>query len=286
MSSTDALRDEPAEGDDVAGGRRKSNPDFIDALARGLEVIRVFSSDTPEMTLTEVAGRTGLSPATARRCLLTLKELGYVGVNGRRFLLRSKVLSLGGAFLDSMHLRDVADAHLQDLAETFHEAASMAVLEDNDVVYIAHVPSRREARFRVRIGWRLPAYATSMGHVILAHLDPVTQAAFLKQAPFPRYTARTTTEAAELKTIFRSVVANGYATVHDQLEYGSIAIAVPVHDAKGHVFAAINCSSETSRVDEAELIATRLPKLRQAAREISDAVTRYPALMHSIGGAG
>src|SRR5271156_2758761 len=232
MSSADVSRSQGIDNDDAPRAKRETSPDFIDALARGLDVICAFSADAPEMTLTEVAARTGLSPATARRCLLTLKELGYVGLNGRRFLLRSKVLLLGGAFLDSMHLRDIADPFLQELAEAFHDSASMAVLEKKEIVYVAHAASKREPRFRVRIGWRLPANATSLGHVLLAALSPSDQASFLKQGPFTRYTARTTVDAVELQTILQSVRRDGYACVQDQLEYGSIAIAVPVHDAK------------------------------------------------------
>lgn len=261
---------------------RQSNPDFIDALARGLDVIQAFDSELPEMTLTEVARRTGLSPATARRCLLTLRDLGYIGVNGRHFLLRSKVLSLGVAFLNSMNLRDVAEAYLQELAEAFHDAASLAVLENSDVVYVAHVPSRREVRFRVTIGTRYPAYATSLGHVLLTHLNAPAQEDFLSRAPFPAYTSRTTTKASELKSIFRSVKTKGFAAVQDQLVYGSIAIAVPVANAEGQVLAAINCSAETARINMEKLIATRLPLLLETASKISAALARYPALMHSI----
>jgi len=262
--------------------RRHSNPDFVDALARGLEVIEAFDAEAPEMTLTEIARRTGLSPATARRSLLTLKELGYVGTNGRHFLLRSKVLLLGGAYLSSMNLRDVAEPHLQDVAESFHDATSMSVLEGMYVLYVAHVPSRREARFRVRIGTRSPAYANSMGHILLASLDEEARERFLSRAPFQAYTTRTTTEAEQLRSIFQSARENGYAAVQDQVEYGSIAIAVPITDSRGRVLAAINCSAETSRVNMEKLVETRLPVLRQASRQISDAIARYPALAHSI----
>jgi IclR family pca regulon transcriptional regulator len=261
---------------------RQTSPDFVEALARGLEVIQAFDDRMPEMTLTEVAARTGLPPATARRCLLTLKELGYIGANGRRFLLRSKVLSLGAAYLNSMNVKDVAEAHLQEAAEAYHDASSMAVLEDKDAVYVAHVPSRREARFRVRIGSRRPAYATSLGQVLLAYLDPKEQEEFLSNAPFPRYTIRTSSEASELRAIFRAIRSKGYSAVEDQLEYGSLAIAVPVKDMKGRVFAAINCSAETARVDMQTLIATRLPLLLDAARQIGEAMARFPALVHSI----
>lgn len=261
---------------------RTTSPDFVEALARGLEVIQAFDDSMPEMTLTEMAARTGLPPATARRCLLTLKELGYVGSNGRRFLLRSKVLSLGAAYLNSMNLKEVAEAHLQDVAEAFHDASSMAVLEENDAVYVAHIPSRREARFRVRIGSRRPAYATSLGQVLLAYLDEGAREAFLTNAPFQRYTIRTTVEADELRAIFQEIRAKGYSAVEDQLEYGSLAIAVPVKDVSGRVFAAINCSAESARVDLKTLIATRLPLLLAAGREIGKAMARYPALVHSV----
>jgi len=272
----------------VAGERpeqseiNRESSDFVDALARGLDVIQAFSADAPEMTLSEIAKRTGLSPATARRSLLTLKELGYVGMNGRNFVLRQKVLSLGAAFLDSMNLRDVADAYLQELAEIFHDAASMTVLDGMNVIYIAHVPSRREVRFRVAIGTHLPAYATSMGHVLLAELGGDAQAEFLSHAPFQAYTSRTTTKASELRAIFKAAKREGYAAVQDQLEYGSVAVAVAVRDSRGHAFAAINCSAETSRIDMKSMVATRLPKLQTAAARIGEAVARYPALLHSI----
>jgi IclR family pca regulon transcriptional regulator len=260
----------------------RDSSDFVDALERGLDVIQAFTSDAPEMTLSEVAKRTGLSPATARRSLLTLRELGYIGMNGRHFLLRQKVLSLGAAFINSMNLRDVADPYLQELAETFHDAASMTVLDGMDVVYIAHVPSRREVRFRVAIGTHRPAYATSMGHVLLAELDAEKQAEFLSHAPFQAYTSRTTTKASELRAIFKAAKRDGYAAVQDQLEYGSVAVAVAVRDSRGRAFAAINCSGETSRVDIKTMIAARLPKLQAAAAHIGEAAARYPALLHSI----
>lgn len=261
---------------------QSSDPNFVDALARGLQVIQAFDEQAPEMTLTEVAQRTGLPPATARRCLLTLQALGFVGSNGRRFLLRSKVLSLGDAYLSSMNLRDVADTYLQEVAEAHHDASSMAVLDDFDAVYVAHVPSRREARFRVRIGSRRPAYATSLGQVLLAYLDEAEREAYLARGPFPSFTVRTTTSATELRAIFHSIRSRGFAAVEDQLEYGSLAIAVPVMDAKGRVFAAVNCSAERTRVDLDTLVSTRMKLLQDASRQIGQAMARYPALVHSI----
>jgi IclR family transcriptional regulator, pca regulon regulatory protein len=275
-------REDEALGPQLPVRPRQANPDFVEALARGLEVIQAFDDQAPEMTLTEVATRTGLPPATARRCLLTLKKLGYVGANGRRFLLRSKVLSLGAAYLSSMNLKDVAEPYLQDVAEAYHDASSLAVLDEMNAVYVAHVPSRREARFRVRIGALRPAYANSLGRVLLAFLDEKTQEDYLSHAPFPRYTVRTTTEADELRSIFRAVRSNGYAAVEDQLEYGNLALAVPVKDVKGRVFAAVSCSAESTRVDLNTFLSTRLPLLFNASRQIGEAIARFPALVHSI----
>lgn len=255
---------------------------YVESLARGLEVIQTFSAEKPEMTLTEVAHETGLSPATARRFLLTLKELGFVASNGRKFMLRSKCLLLGSAFLNSMNLRDIAESWLQDVAEVFDDATSLAVLEDDFAVYVAHVPNRRAARYRVRVGSRHPAFCTSLGQVLLSRMDEAETEAFLSQAPFPSYTARTMTSAEEVRAALDSVRANGYSSVQDQLEYGSIAVAVPVTDSQGRIIAAINCSTETSTVDMQTLVETRLPLLRSAAREIGSGLRRQPALVHSI----
>jgi IclR family pca regulon transcriptional regulator len=262
--------------------RAARDPEFVEALARGLEIIQAFTSETPEMTLSEIAAKTKVSPATARRSLLTLQKLGYVAANGRRFILRARVLSLGTAFLNSMNLKLVADSFLQDVADKFHDAVSMTLLDDDEVIYVAHVPSNRENRYRARIGYRLPAYATSTGQVLLAHLDRPSQEAFLARAPFPAYTARTTTTADELRSIFDGVHRDGYAAIQDQLEYGIVGVAVPVRDHNNRVLAAINCAGESARVDFDTLVKTRAPALRDAAALITAALSRHPALVHSI----
>lgn len=265
-----------------SGERRERDPEFVEALARGLEIIQAFTSETPEMTLSEISVKTGITPATARRSLLTLQKLGYVAMTGRRFILRARVLTLGSAFLNSMNLKLVADSFLQSVADKFHDSVSMTLLDDDDVLYVAHVPSNRENRYRARIGYRLPAYATSTGHVLLAHLDRPVQDAFIARAPFPTYTARTTSSADELRAIFASVHRNGYAAIQDQLEYGIVGVAVPVRDHANRVIAAINCAAEATRVDFETLVQTRVGPLRDAAAMITTALARHPALVHSI----
>lgn len=261
---------------------RKTGPDFVESLARGLDVIQAFSAETPEMTLAEVAVRTGLNPASARRALLTLSDLGYVGMNGKRYVLCAKVLSLGAAYLSSMNLRDVADSFLQSVADRFHDAASLAVKDGDEVLYVSHISSDRNIRFKARVGFRLPAYATSLGRVLMANESEEEQNRYLGKGRFETYTAKTTVDPNELRAILRHVREQDYAVVQDQLEYGVVAAAVPVRDRMGRVVAAVNCSSLTTRVDAVEMTRTRVPALQTAARQISAALERYPALIHSV----
>lgn len=260
----------------------EESPNFVTALARGLRVIRAFSAETPEMTLSEVAAKTGISPASVRRSLFTLEALGFVAQNGRRYVLRSQVLSLGTAYLESMQLKEIAVPPLTDIARRFADAVSMALLDETDVIYITHVPSDRRIRFRASVGYRLPIYATSLGRAIMAHESEARVAAYLELAPFPAYTSKTVTEPAALRDLFERARRDGYATAEDQLEYGVISVAVPVFALNGTVVAALNCSSESARGTLANLVETRLPALQDAARQIELALERQPSLTHSI----
>jgi IclR family pca regulon transcriptional regulator len=257
--------------------------DFVTALARGLEVLEAFSADAAEMTLSEVAQRTGLSPATVRRSLLTFERLGYVTRNGRRFLLTARVLGLGAAYARSMNLRDVAHQHLTGLVTAFDDAASMTILDRNDVVYIAHVPPQRGSLVRHHVGARLPAHATSTGHVLLAQLDAAALEAYLAQAPFPRFTSRTPVQAEQVRKAVDAARRHGHAVVQDTVEYGAVAIAVPVHDGQGRVVAAINSSSDSARTDAVAIRQQRLTVLQDTAALISETLQRYPTLARSIG---
>lgn len=268
--------------DEASNHRGGRGSEFVEALARGLEVIHAFTQERPEMTLAEVAEQTGLNPATARRSLLTLKELGYVGMNGRKYLLRPKVLSLGSAFLNSMNLKDVADYFLKEVNEAFHDAVSLAVLDGRRVFYVSHIPSMRENRYRARIGYHLPIYCTSLGHVLLAFAGPEAEASYLENATFERYTSRTISTADMLKESLEAVRQNGYAALQEQLEYGVLSVAVPVKSRDGDVLAAINCSGELTRTDMETMVTSRVPALRSAAERIGAALQRHPALLHSI----
>ena len=166
-------------------GRRT---DFVQSLDRGLAVIRCFSSEHPSLTLSEVAERTGLTRAAARRFLLTLQELGYVGSSGRQFSLRPRVLALGYAYLSSFSVAQIAQPHLEDLAEELHESCSVSVLDGDDLVYVARASANRIMTISLTVGTRLPPYPTSMGRVLLAHLPEAELDAHLGRTKLRRLT--------------------------------------------------------------------------------------------------
>jgi IclR family pca regulon transcriptional regulator len=259
----------------VAGDQ--ASGEFVHALARGLEVLEAFTADAPTMTLSEVAAKTGVSPATARRSLLTLERMGYVRQSGRQFRLSARVLSLGGAYFASLDLAGVAQPFLHHLAEQLQHACSITILEDNEVIYIAHVMSSGPSFRRHYVGGRLPAHATSTGHVLLANLPDAARAAFLDQAPFARYTTNTPTTKRELASIFSKVAKQGYAAVTDTVEYGAAAVAVPVRDPAGAVVAALNSSASSVRAHDQQTLLDRLGALREAATRIEEALVRFPA---------
>ncbi|UDM52675.1 IclR family transcriptional regulator C-terminal domain-containing protein [Cupriavidus sp. MP-37] len=269
-------------GQDAPPKLEEGHRDYVAALARGLAVIQAFTDAMPEMTLSEVAQATGMTPASARRALLTLQALGYIGANGRRFVLLPKVLSLGAAFLSSMNLRDIVQPFLQEVAERFRDSVSFAVLDGDSVVYLAHVPSQRRIAFRASVGYRLPVHCTSLGLALLAHATKPQQKKVLDRAPFQKFTPMTLSDADSLRAALARTLEQGYAIQNGQLELGVLSIAVPVRDPQRRVIAAINCSTETERASPEELVATRLPALREAAAAIEDAIRRAPALAHSI----
>lgn len=221
---------------------------FVQSLARGLSVIRAFSAAHPALTLSEVASATGLSRAAARRFLLTLESLGYVGRQGRLFHLRPPVLELGYAYLSSLSLSDLAHDHLQTLCGQVQESCSASVFDDGDIVHIARAASDRFMAVRIDLGRRIPAYATSMGRVLLAALPDADLDAYFSSYERPRLNVKTSTDESTLRRILRDVRREGYAVVDQELEQGIRSVAVPVRNARGTVIAAINVSAHASRV--------------------------------------
>ena len=237
-----------------------------------------FTSSTPEMTLSEIAAKTGFTAATVRRSLLTFEALGYVRQNGRRFVLTARVLQLGAAFVESMNLNEVAQIYLQEIVDVFHDASSLTVLDGNDVVYVVHIPSNRPARLRQHVGARMPAHGASTGYVLLGNLPDTELEAYLRQAPFPAFTSKTPVTREDVLALCIAAREHDYAIAADAIGLGTIAIAVPVRDQHGRVVAAINSSADSTRTTSEKLIETRLEPLRRAAKQIGEQLIRYPAL--------
>lgn len=247
-------------------------------LAKGLQVILAFGRDHSALTLSEVAGSARMPPATARRCLLTLEELGYVTRNGRSFLLRPKVLELGAAYLESMDVEHLTKTHLEELARQTGDSAALTVLDGNDIVYVARTSVRTLVRLEAHVGSRFPAHVTSMGRVLLAGLPPERLERYFRTQHFVALTDRTVTDPQKLRELIDECRRAGYAAVQDELAYGVVALAVPVHDQSGRVVAALNTSSHSRRISMAKMVRERLGMLRQASRAISAELARVPGL--------
>ncbi|MHC6177797.1 IclR family transcriptional regulator domain-containing protein [Glutamicibacter sp. X7] len=244
----------------------------VQSLARGLAVIRSFDADNPRMTLSEVATRTGLSRATARRFLLTLRDLGYVRSDGKIFELTSEVLQLGYSYLSSAPLPQLVSPVLEDLSAAMGESASASVLEGDSIVYIARVHTRAIMQVGISVGTRFPALATSMGRVLLAGA-PAQVVSELLDGPLPALTPLTVTDPERLREILREVAEQGYCFVDQELSLGLRSVAVPVHGPDGTIVCALNVSLSVadSRTPE-QALATVLPALQRAAQRVEQAL--------------
>jgi IclR family transcriptional regulator, pca regulon regulatory protein len=270
MATSARRANTPAEAEDqsAADGSQVRNSDFVQSLDRGLAVIRAFGPDRERLSLSEVARATGLTRAATRRFLLTLVKLGYVRSDGREFSLRPRVLELGYAYLSGLAMPEVAAPHLEELVARVRESSSISVLDGHHIVYVARVPTKRIMTVAISVGTRFPAYATSMGRVLLAGMNSGEFDRYLAEADLEPITARTVTDPARLREIVAEVDRQGYAIVDQELEEGLRAIAAPIRGASGTVTAAINLSAHASRVSLAAMRADLLPALLETAGRI------------------
>ncbi|WP_016931564.1 IclR family transcriptional regulator domain-containing protein [Rhodococcus sp. R1101] len=259
---------------EVARENPGASPDYVQSLARGLSVIKAFGAHTQRQSLSDVARATGLTRATARRFLLTLIELGYVHTDGSQFWLTPRVLELGYSYLSALTLPEVARPHLESLAEKVKESTSVSVLDGDDVVYVARVPVSRIMTVTITLGTRFPAYATSMGRVLLAGLTDDEFEAYLARADLAPITGNTVTTAEELRAEIATVRRNGYCVVDQELEEGLRSLAAPIRDASGTVVASVNLSTHAARY-RMEIVHDELvPALLATAEAISTDLAR------------
>jgi IclR family transcriptional regulator, pca regulon regulatory protein len=256
-----------ASADQTTNGSGRPS-EFVQSLQRGLAVIRAFDAEHQQMALAEVARATGLNRATARRFLLTLMELGYVSSSNGRFSLRPRVLELGYPYLSSLGLPELAPPHMERLTAAVNESCSISVLDDTDIVYVVRVPTRRIMSITLSVGTRLPAYATSMGRVLIAALPDDELDALLSKLELRPLTSRTVTDVDELRRQLYRVRAQGYALVDQELEDGLRSIGVPIRDGSGRVAAALNVSVHATRASVSVLRRDVLPLALEAAEAI------------------
>jgi IclR family pca regulon transcriptional regulator len=257
--------------------------EFVEALAKGLSILESFDSGHPEMTLSDVARRVGLSPAAARRSLITLQAMGYVGQTNKRFHLRPKVMSLGSAFYFSARVDEVLQPELRHLVGIFGDASSIATLEGHDVLYIAHYSEQRARRPTAVVGARYPAHATSLGRILLAGLPDAEFDRYLRDVEPVALTKKTVVDKAALKALIEEVREKNYSTSVDQLDYGITALAVPIRGASGRTIAALNSSGYSGLLTADDLVGNRLPELRMSAARLANTLSRYPVLESIIG---
>jgi len=267
ISPTDPLPDErePTIAEQIDA---LADPDFMTSLARGLAVLSAFSDARTPQTIAQLSQKTGIPRAAVRRCLHTLKQLGYADAEFNNFSLRPKVLTLGYSYLSSTPLAVSSQPCLNAVSRALGESSSLAVLEDGEVLYVARAAAARVMSVALNTGSRLPAYCTSLGRVMLAQLAPAELDAYFARVTLRPMTAHTVVDEARLRAILDGVRRNGYAIIDEELELGLRSIAVPVRGASGRVLAALNTGAQAARVGVERMREEFLPVLQRGAQEL------------------
>jgi len=260
-----ATKSTPASSLDVYAG----DPNFMTSLARGLIVIQAFTQQSPQMTISQLSVKTGLSRAAVRRCLYTLTKLGFAGAeDGTRYSLRPRMLTLSHTYTTSNTLSTSAQPIIERMSAALHESFSVATLDGEDIVYIARTSVSRIMAVDLHIGSRLPAYCTSMGRVLLAWLPNDQLEQYLSQVNLIPHTTRTVNSIDRLRLILRNIRRSGYALCDQEYEVGLRSLAVPVYSPTGRVVATINLSGNAQRMSAIDMQTRFLAHLRNAATEL------------------
>jgi IclR family transcriptional regulator, pca regulon regulatory protein len=244
------------------------DPNIMTSLARGLVVIQAFSREQPALTISEISQKTGIPRAAVRRCLYTLHRLGFADTDGRAYTLLPRILSLGYAYLNALPFAQAAQSVLRRISDTIHESSSIAILDGDDIVYIARAQVSRIMTIDLSVGSRLPAAFTSMGRVLMAWRAEELEAR-LARIVFKPYTANTLRDAAGLRREIAAVRQAGYSLLDQELELGLRSIAVPIFAAPGRVVASLNVGAHASRITPQEMVGRILPILQEAAGQLS-----------------
>lgn len=246
-----------------------TDPSFMTSLARGLAVVRAFSDQRRSLTIAQISHKTGIPRAAVRRCLYTLKRLGYADSEANNFFLKPKILSLGYSYLSSTPLTVSAQPCLNSISRALNESCSLAVLDNEEVLYVARSATSRVMSIALNTGSRLPAYCTSLGRVLLASLSDEALERYFDTVKLRAYTERTVVSVARLREILSEVRVSGYSVVEEELEVGLRSIAVPVRGASGVIHASLNVGAQATRVSTRQMEEEFLPALLRGAQELS-----------------
>jgi IclR family transcriptional regulator, pca regulon regulatory protein len=246
-----------------------TDPSFMTSLARGLAVVRAFSDTRRTLTIAQISQKTGIPRAAVRRCLHTLKQLGYADSEMNNFSLRPKILTLGYSYLSSTPLTVSAQPCLNNITRTLNESCSLAVLDDNEILYVSRSATARVMSVALNTGSRLPAYCTSLGRVMLAHMPLDALNAYFDKTKLRAFTDKTVVSQKRLREILAEVRESGYAVIDEELEIGLRSIAVPVRGASGSVVAALNVGAQAARVSRRQMEEQFLPVLLRGSQELS-----------------
>ena len=280
IATTNSSRDEADSPEPDSGAEERelsiaeqidalTDPSFMTSLARGLAVVRAFSDSRKPQTIAQISQKTGIPRAAVRRCLYTLQQLGYVDAEHNNFSLRPKVLTLGYSYLSSTPLTVSSQPYLNNISRELGESSSLAVLDDGEVLYVARAATTRVMSVALNTGSRLPAYCTSLGRVMLAHLSPDELNAYFARTRLKAMTEKTVTTQKRLREILLGVRQSGYAINDEELELGLRSISVPVRGASGQVVAALNVGAQAARVSVERMQQEFLPVLQRGAQELS-----------------
>lgn len=241
---------------------------FSESLARGLTVARAFDRESPKMRIIDVASKTGMTRASARRYLLTLKELGYVGADGDWFYPMPRILELGYSFVASARLEDFVEPILKQLSDQTDAAAHFAVLDKDETLCLGSVFSQKMFGFFISIGARHPAYAGSMGKVLLSGLSDDKLDRYFDAVRRIQHTEETLTSVAALRKEIAAIRLQEYALNRGELTPGIVGVAVPVRNKAGKVVAVVNVNWISVQPVKSAAVKRCLGPLRQAAKQI------------------
>lgn len=247
----------------------EENPgDYLKTLEKGIEVIKAFTGH-PNLTISGASKITGFSRPFTRRVLLTLEKLGYANSNEGRYSLSPKMLSLGYSYIASQNIWEIASPYLEEFSEKIQESSSLATLDNTEIVYVARVSVNKIMKDSLGVGTRLPAHASSVGRVLLAHLSEKKLDRYFQKAELHPYTEKTVTSEVKLREELKEIYEKGWALNSDQLEMGMISMAAPVTDKRGEVVAAVNCATHSGRCNVDKAIEEYLPLLIKTSKSIS-----------------